>query len=205
MFFAASLWSNEAAVHSSEPLAGLSKPKPRGRPKAVSLKEIGPVTLVDGRDAEMVLPTTAAHEISDDSDDAPGKILTEKEQVAGQRLLDVNELVIFRVPHKHPHMLKRPLQHVDGLSFMDMAVRIYEVTPVSEGHAEAEDAPCRPCVCSASSFDWIPECELLFGIPRTFTINQISRISHCKSRSHFPFPFMTVHRDLLCHVGEPRL
>ena len=40
---------------------------------------------------------------------------------------DTSQIVIFRVPHKHPHMLKRPLQHVDALSGLDLAVRIYEV------------------------------------------------------------------------------
>lgn len=55
---------------------------------------------------------------------------------------NVDDLVIFRIPHKHPHMLKRPLQHVDGLTFLDMAVRLYTV---SGPGAETEDLDNVPC------------------------------------------------------------
>lgn len=36
-----------------------------------------------------------------------------------------SDLIIFRVPHKHPHMLKRPLQHADDISGFDFALRPY--------------------------------------------------------------------------------
>ena len=36
---------------------------------------------------------------------------------------DGNGVIIFRVPHTHPHLLKRPLQHVDSLKGHDFAVR----------------------------------------------------------------------------------
>lgn len=36
-------------------------------------------------------------------------------------------LVIFRIPHKRPHGLKRPLQQCDSLTGMDFAVRMYSI------------------------------------------------------------------------------
>ena len=54
-------------------------------------------------------------------------------------------LVIFRVPHKHPHMLKRPLQHVDAMSALDMAVRVYSVV--------RSDGPDAFCVQRAEGAD----------------------------------------------------
>ena len=148
--------SNEVSAPSSEPLASLSKQRQGRRPKAVPLKDVGSV---DYRDEQM--EPLAALEISDDSDDCSdgkGKTVAVAKNVAGpnwptalrqerkqgQHLslngVNVHDLVIFRVPHKHPHMLKRPLQHVDGLSFMDMAVRMYEVSQVPAN--QDENAPC---------------------------------------------------------------
>lgn len=40
---------------------------------------------------------------------------------------EVEEVVIFRMPHRHPHMLKRPLQHADGVTGLDFAIRLYAV------------------------------------------------------------------------------
>lgn len=37
-------------------------------------------------------------------------------------------LIIFRVSHKHPHRLKRPLQHSDSLTGTHFALRLYQVT-----------------------------------------------------------------------------
>ena len=36
-------------------------------------------------------------------------------------------IVVFRVSHKHPHRLKRPLQHSDSLTGADFAVRFYSI------------------------------------------------------------------------------
>ncbi len=38
-----------------------------------------------------------------------------------------SDLIIFRIPHRHPHMLKRPLQHADDISGFDFALRPYYV------------------------------------------------------------------------------
>lgn len=53
---------------------------------------------------------------------AAGNRVEDREGEAGSE-----DMVIFRVPHKHPHMLKRPLQHVDAMSALDLAVRVYSV------------------------------------------------------------------------------
>ena len=37
-------------------------------------------------------------------------------------------IVVFRVSHKHPHRLKRPLQHSDSLTGAEFAVRFYKIT-----------------------------------------------------------------------------
>ena len=72
-------------------------------------------------------------EVSDEEDQAGSSNLV-MTAPANPAQLRAEELVIFRMPHKHPHMLRRPLQHVDGLSFLDMAVRVYAVsaTPAAE-------------------------------------------------------------------------
>lgn len=46
-------------------------------------------------------------------------------------------LIIFRVSHKHPHRLKRPLQHSDSLTGTHFAIRLYQVA--SQRTLEFED------------------------------------------------------------------
>ena len=134
----------EVASPSAEPLAGLQKRKlgtaKKNQPKAVSFK------LPESHETPLEL---AAVEISDDDADDDG----EREQSgpsSGGRVLsaglgkrrNVDDLVIFRIPHKHPHMLKRPLQHVDGLTFLDMAVRLYTVSAPGADTKDLDNVPC---------------------------------------------------------------
>lgn len=82
--------------------------------------------------------TRAIHvQSSDDEDDVAAATSSIPSSSAGAGCATksvTDDLVIFRIPHKHPHMLKRPLQHVDGLTFLDMAVRTYVVTaPADNG------------------------------------------------------------------------
>lgn len=70
-------------------------------------------------------------EISDDDDDDDSRPHSQEPFVDAARdapsSSSAKELVVFRVPHKHPHMLKRPLQNVDALGFSDLAIRLYTV------------------------------------------------------------------------------
>eukprot|EP00435_Cladocopium_sp_Y103_P062809 s1023_g24.t1 len=124
------------AAPSAEPLAGLEKKKGKKKqqPKAVSLKP--------AQYNETPLEPVAMEILDSDSDDdahhhergqsGPGSG-TAAGLWTGRNL---DDLVIFRIPHKHPHMLKRPLQHVDGLTYLDMAIRLYTVSAPS---ADTED------------------------------------------------------------------
>ena len=46
----------------------------------------------------------------------------------GEILSSVSDLVVWRVPHVHPHRLRRPLHHSDSLTGADFACSIYSVT-----------------------------------------------------------------------------
>ena len=50
-----------------------------------------------------------------------------------------HRLIIFRVPHKRPHGLKRPLQHTDDLTGLDFAVRLYAVVTETQGPGASQD------------------------------------------------------------------
>lgn len=36
-----------------------------------------------------------------------------------------DDVIIFRITHTHPHLLKRPLKHTDDIKSLDFALRIY--------------------------------------------------------------------------------
>lgn len=125
---------------------------------------------IDYNDAEMA---PAAQEVSDgDEDDDRGNFSAHSAAASSNQPvaldhrkrkdgLDLDDLIIFRVPHKHPHMLKRPLQHVDGLNFMDMAVRVYEVCPAL---ASDHDMVPRPSSVELNLFVFF-SCQPLPAVP----------------------------------------
>ena len=73
----------------------------------------------------------------DDSDG--GVVLTragpvkETVGVAGEAAPLENQLTIFRVTHKQPYKMKRPLQSIDNVSNQDIAIRLYKVQEILEG------------------------------------------------------------------------
>lgn len=75
----------------------------------------------------MPSPLAGAIVLSDGESDMD----TEEKLPAQSPGLDCS-FVIFRVPHHHPHRLKRPLAHSDELVFGDLAIRVYAVASFKE-------------------------------------------------------------------------
>ena len=64
--------------------------------------------------------------------DGVGKALNRHIEACGS-----SGLLVFRVAHKHPHRLKRPLQHSDSLTGTDFAIKTYKVVT----HTHVNDLP----------------------------------------------------------------
>lgn len=103
----------QASASSADPLGGLkrhNKTQQKGKPvKAIPLPH-----------REDFLPQTVAVRDSDSDCSAEEVPVSE-----AQGPDPAEDLVVFRIPHKHPHMLKRPLQHLDEVSGLDFAARLY--------------------------------------------------------------------------------
>lgn len=118
--------SCEVSAPCEEPLAGVTKgARKQYKPlKCISLEHLA------GEFEEGV----TVMDISDD-DDKAGDAQVVTPVPLPPACADANDLVLFRVPHKHPHMLKRPLQHVDGLHGLHYSVRLYSVaSPSPDAH-----------------------------------------------------------------------
>lgn len=48
------------------------------------------------------------------------------------------KFMIFRIPHKHPHRLKRPLHHSDDLTGFHFAIRPYSIVTCTEQEVVVE-------------------------------------------------------------------
>lgn len=54
-----------------------------------------------------------------------------QDETSAQECMDI-KFMMFRIPHKHPHRLKRPLHHSDDLSGFHFAVRPYSIVSLTE-------------------------------------------------------------------------
>ena len=88
---------------------------------------------VEEEDAQIETQDSRAGACDGGSDGAgAGKALSRHIDACGP-----SGLLVFRVAHKHPHRLKRPLQHSDSLTGTDFAIKTYKVVT----HTRVNDLP----------------------------------------------------------------